>query len=106
MSEQRSSTGGLPTTVRSLLGFAGVLAAAVGIHVAITLLAGPAISIVAGHHHSEGVHAHAASGHGAHVLLLAAGIVAYAVWAALDIGRNGRPGFSWRLRPVGRNRVA
>jgi hypothetical protein len=51
------------------------------------------LAIAAGH----GDHAR----HDGHVLLLAAGVVAFAAWAALDVRANGRPRFSWRLRPVG-----
>ncbi|MDP9295622.1 MAG: hypothetical protein M3O88_02855 [Actinomycetota bacterium] len=37
--------------------------------------------------------------HGPHLLLLSAGVIAFASWAALDARANGIPRFSWRLRP-------
>jgi hypothetical protein len=54
------------------------------------------LGIAAGHvaTHSEG-----GPDHGLHLLLLSAAVVAFAAWAALDLRANGRPRFSWRLRP-------
>ena len=61
---------------------------------AITLLT--FLGVAAGH---AAAHAGPGSDHGPHLLLLSAGVIAFAAWAALDVRDNGRPAFSWRLRP-------
>jgi hypothetical protein len=54
------------------------------------------LGIAAGH---AATHSTGDPGHGPHLLLLSAGVIAFAAWAALDVRDNGLPRFSWRLRP-------